>query len=84
MVPFETREMFPGYMTNQQIFSCMVGAVGVIGGIYGMVNSFIALWNSGAGVATLLSTVKNIFKIAGGWFMVGLAVLDFGYCVGWW
>lgn len=62
----------------------MVGAVGVIGGIYGMVNSFIALWNSGAGVATLLSTVKNIFKIAGGWFMVGLAVLDFGYCVGWW
>jgi len=84
MVPFESRDMMPGYMSYEQMFRCMMNAIGAVSGIGLMVNNFVTLWNSGASAATLLSTVKSIFKISAGWFAVGWAVYEFGDCVGWW
>ena len=84
MVPFESREMLPGSVSNNQIFECMMDAIGSVAGIAGMARDFATMWNSGASVATLLRTVKNIFKISAGWFAVGWAVYEFGDCVGWW
>lgn len=84
IVPFESREMFPGFVSNETIFRCMMSAIGAVAGLGEMARNFTALWNSGASVRTLLSTVKSIFKISAGWFAVAWAVYDFGDCVGWW
>lgn len=84
IVPFESRESAAGFVTNEQIFNCFLDALQTAGGIYGLVQSFISLWNNGASVGTLLSTVKSIFKVGGGWFMAAYGVYKFGGCVGWW
>jgi len=80
IVPFESREIFPGLVTNEEAFDCMMTAIGAATGI----SALISLWKSGATVSTVLSTLKNILKVSYGWFAVGYAVYKFGDCVGWW
>jgi hypothetical protein len=80
IVPFESREMSPGYMNNEQIFDCMMVAIGAATGI----NALISMWNSGATVGTILGTLKSILRVSYGWFAVGYAVYKFGSCVHWW
>ncbi len=80
MVPFESRDSYPGRISNQQAFECMMEAIGVASGLY----TLYSLWTSGASTASILGTLKSILKFGGGWFMVGYGVWKFGECVGWW
>ncbi len=80
LVPFEQRDMFLGRVSNQQAFDCMMTAIGVATGL----SSLYSLWTSGATTASIIGTLKNVLKFAGGWFSVGYGVWKFGECVGWW
>jgi K+-transporting ATPase A subunit len=80
IIPFEERDIYPGRVSNEQAFSCMIDAVGTLF----LAGALISLWNEGASTSTILSVLKSIIKTSSGWFMVGWGVYKFGDCVGWW
>ncbi|RYF88798.1 MAG: hypothetical protein EOO03_07560 [Chitinophagaceae bacterium] len=91
LVPFEANSGIGGGGTFETrntsysaIFDCVIEEIGAVLGIHQMVSNFISLWHNGASISTVSGFAKNIFKTAGGWFLVGWAVYEFGECLGLW